>query len=270
LNLNKHTHHLLYINQTKFKNARNKMPTGYRFLFLDLETTGFIKAPKGGIDLNKDEQFPDIVQMSWQLHFFDPKLRTYSLVSDKDFIIRPTPLYTIPPDSTKIHGISHEHALIHGVPLEMALQQLASDLFREHDTYHTYLVCHNVEFDVPILMHKLLKAKNEKMDVEGVSLELIFDFSLVQECICTMLDTVDLCKLPYANGGRGYKYPKLSELFYTLFHEAPKGQLHNSKFDVECLVACFKELRKRGTSMTIRNVKLGDTNGVLHKTPMGL
>lgn len=239
------------------------------YLFVDLETTGFIKAPKGGIDLNKDGQFPHIVQMSWQLHACDASTKTFTVRSDQDFIIRPTADYTIPAESTKIHGISQEHALAHGVPLKTALKAFINDMFlyvpRREDGYvnipQITIVCHNVEFDVPILMHNLFKAKDEdefflKFCFQGQFINYL-GFGKKIQCICTMLDTIDLCKLPYANGGRGYKYPKLNELFYTLFQEAPKGQLHNSKFDVECTIACFKELYARGNLLTIRNMNLG-------------
>jgi DNA polymerase-3 subunit epsilon len=237
------------------------------FLFVDLETTGFIKAPKGGIDLNKDEQFPHIVQISWELHACDASTKTFTTLSSEDFIIRPTADYTIPAESSKIHGISQEHALAHGVPLKTALLAFIRDMFLadrlqgEEDMKNPpqiTIVCHNVEFDVPILMHNLFKAKDDtvKYHFQGEFLHYLGPGKKIQ-CICTMLDTIDLCKLPYANGGRGYKYPKLNELFYTLFQEAPKGQLHNSKFDVECTVACFKELYARGNLLTIRNMNLG-------------
>jgi len=249
------------------------------FLFLDLETTGFIKAPKGSvIDLNKTEHFPHIVQMSWQLQLYDRRAKTFSLVSDKDYIIQPTPDYTIPAESTKIHGISQEVALARGVPLETALLAFISDMFRKDhrgtgDTGQITLVCHNVEFDVPILLHYLFNAQNQlvKYHFQGELFHYLGGGHLSKkiQCICTMLDTIELCKLPYANGGRGrgrggggYKYPKLNELFYTLFHEAPKGQMHNSKFDVECTVACFKELYARGNILTIRHVDLrGNIDG---------
>lgn len=235
-----------------------------KVLCFDAETTGFCKKGRHEpYDLANDAQFPQMVQMSWQLIHYDTNTKNFVVLSAQDFIIRPTELYTIPVDSTKIHGITHEHALTHGVPLEVALQQFVADLFRFPDTY---ILCHNVEYDVPILLHKLFKATREKMMVQGKSLSGYLDAHVEQKCICTMLNTIYLCKLPFANGGRGYKFPTLDELFYTLFREKPKGQLHNSKFDVENTIICFIELLKLGVQMSVCTVKFADTNARIHNT----
>ena len=49
-----------------------------------------------------------------------------------------------------------------------------------------------------------------------------------------------------------YKYPKLSELYQKLFNKEPEGKLHDSSFDVQCLVECFKELVKTKSDINVR------------------
>lgn len=228
------------------------------FLFVDIETTGLIKAKKYDIDLCKPEQFPHIVQMSWQLHEFDVTKQQYTLLRDNDYIVQPTPAYIIPEESTKIHGISHEQAMTSGVPLKTVLTLFIADIFSNADS-KMHLVCHNIEFDVTILLHHIYMHFPDQFTA-------LKDTKI--PCICTMLDTIDLCALSMPapttqaqalagttttkKRSSSYKFPKLSELYYTLFNEAPKGQLHNSKYDVIFTVTCFKELWKRRGILTLR------------------
>jgi DNA polymerase III epsilon subunit-like protein len=224
------------------------------FLFFDLETTGLLPRGIKIHDLLKKQHFPYIVQISWQLQKYDAKTQTYALLSEQDYIIKPTAAYVVPPESTKIHGISHEQAATRGVPVEMVLRHFLADWFHGDKDTATHLVCHNVEFDVPILLHHIIAQE-------------LFKQSCVQQhtqditCICTMLDTVTLCKKPFKSSGSGggFKYPSLLELFDFLFQKAPQGQLHNSRFDVECTVACFKELYSRhGERLRVRTIVLGE------------
>jgi DNA polymerase III epsilon subunit-like protein len=233
-------------------------------LFFDLETTGLLPKGMKTFDLMKKEHFPYIVQISWQLQKYDGKTGTFTLLSEQDYIIKPTKDYVVSPESSKIHGISHEQAATRGVPVEMVLRHFLADWILHYtdttDTTDTttHLVCHNVEFDVPILLHHIMDKQlfkehtwlfkeQHQRDVQDMT------------CVCTMLDTVTLCKKPFKSGGSGYKYPSLLELFECLFQKAPQGQLHNSRFDVECTVACFKELCSRHAErLRVRTIVLGE------------
>ncbi len=205
------------------------------FLFFDIETTGLLGAKKKDIDFRKSEQFPHIVQISWQLHEYENE--KYTTLNDVDYIIKPDG-YTIPEESSKIHGISQEVALEKGTSATDVYKGFIHDLTKHSNTI---LVCHNIEFDVTILFYHIYKIyKNE---FKG-----FLDKKVM--CICTMLDSVNYCKLPSAskfnNPKDPYKYPKLSELYAKLFGDAPKGQLHNSKYDVECTIQCFQSLFNMG------------------------
>ena len=211
------------------------------FLFFDLETTGLLRAKKQEIDFRKQEQFPHIVQISWQLATYSNG--EFTTNENLDFIIRPDG-YTIPSESSAIHGISHEKAVEKGVPIRAALEKWVEHVSRFPNTY---LVCHNIEFDVTILLYHLYRTIRHPCLTKTIP------------CICTMLDSVNLCKLPslskYKNPKDPYKYPKLSELYRLLFGYPPSGTLHNSQYDVECTIECFKELKKREV-LTVRHANL--------------
>lgn len=217
-----------------------------QFLFFDIETTGLIKAKKHDIDFRKSEQFPHIVQLSWQLVSYDHDSKIFTNKTNVDYIIRPKD-YTIPPDSSKIHGITQEIADSRGIDITGALENFMTDLTKHNNTY---LVCHNIEFDVTILFYHIYKNfQNRFVSYKDKQIP----------CVCTMLDTVSLCKLPsmskFKNPNDPYKYPKLSELYKCLFGNEPTGRLHNSMYDVECMIECFKELMNRKL-LTVRNANL--------------
>jgi DNA polymerase-3 subunit epsilon len=205
------------------------------FLFFDIETTGLLAAKKKDIDFRKAEQFPHIVQISWQLHQYENE--KYTKITNCDYIIKPDN-YTITEESSKIHGISHTQALEKGISATNVYKSFIHDLTKRPNTI---LVCHNIEFDVTILFYHIYKIY--KKEFNGFLNKKV-------SCICTMLDSVNYCKLPsvskYTKASDPYKYPKLSELYVKLFEKAPSGQLHNSKYDVECTIECFQSLMNMG------------------------
>ena len=64
---------------------------------------------------------------------------------------------------------------------------------------------------------------------------------LTKEKICTMLSTTEFCAI---KGTNGYKWPKLSELYYELF-KSNFEEAHNAAVDIEATAKCFWELRRR-------------------------
>lgn len=59
---------------------------------------------------------------------------------------------------------------------------------------------------------------------------------------CTMKETTNICKLPFANGEYGYKWPKLEELAKFLHVRFNKSSLHDSLADTRLTFQCFKRL----------------------------
>jgi hypothetical protein len=65
-----------------------------------------------------------------------------------------------------------------------------------------------------------------------------------------MLETVAFCKIPstskFATAKDPYKWPKLAEVWQTLYPTSPvPANLHNARNDVALLVSCFRELVQR-------------------------
>ena len=109
-------------------------------------------------------------------------------------------------------GISIQEALIH---MRDALGKV--DL----------CVGHNVSFDKRFMI------------VEGVRNNIRMNFPLDY---CTMKNGKELCKIEitFSNGTKGFKYPKLMELYDHLFPDIPAPQnLHNSLADTIVTLKCY-------------------------------
>lgn len=59
-----------------------------------------------------------------------------------------------------------------------------------------------------------------------------------------MKQSVQYCRIPKENM-RGYKYPKLTELYFELFNKK-MDNAHDSLYDVLATKECFLELKKIG------------------------
>lgn len=186
------------------------------YLFFDTETTGLPKSWKAPVtDLNN---WPRLVQLAYL--FYDESGKK---ITGGDVIIKPNG-FTIPLESSKIHGITTERAEREGKPILEVLHDFQS-LISEAN----YLVAHNMSFDEKIVGAEFLR--------NGMS-----DTVAAKNRICTMLSTTNFCQLV---GPYGYKWPKLQELHYTLFREGFE-EAHNAAVDIEITAKCFWELRRLG------------------------
>jgi len=181
------------------------------YLIFDTETTGLPRsynAPMSDLD-----NWPRLVQLAWQLHDARGKL-----LSNKNYIIRPEG-FTIPFNAEKVHGISTKRALEEGHDLKEILQ-----IFREDVVQSTYLVGHNIGFDIHVVGSEYLRES------------LVMPFEGMAE-----LDTKDIstqfCALPGGKGGK-YKWPTLTELHQKLFGEG-FGDAHDAAYDVAATARCF-------------------------------
>ena len=190
-----------------------------RILVFDTETTGL---PKYRVPAKQQQgNWPHIVSISWML------LNDNELISSQSFIIKPQ--WTIPKESTAIHGITQEFAQEYGVDLEYAINEFIGERY-------DLLVAHNLDFDENVLVNALYWDLGRKAFDEFPGRKR-----------CTMELSKDICKLP--GRYRGYKPPKLSELYFHVFGCFPDiKKLHNSLYDVEILVEIIlssKELRDK-------------------------
>lgn len=183
-----------------------------QYIVFDTETTGLPKNYK--LSAKLFNQWPHIVQFSWIICKNNKK-------EEKSFIIKPDN-YNIPEESTKIHNITTDFANKHGYLLKDVLS-----IFKNDCDQVDYIVAHNSNFD-----KKVILAAYYRNNIDATFLEN-------KKIVCTMLSTIDLCKL---QGKYGYKYPKLEELFIFLFNKKPNVQLHNSLEDSRITLQCYQKL----------------------------
>jgi DNA polymerase-3 subunit alpha len=204
------------------------------FLIFDTETTGLpanYKAP-----LTDFDNWPRMVQIAWQLHDSEGKVTEV-----QNYIVKPVD-YTIPYSAEKVHGISTEKAISEGKELKWVLTEFNKVLEKA-----TFLVGHNVEFDVSIVGSEYLR---EKITTTFFGLKTID----------TKSESTEFCALPGGKGGK-YKWPNLAELHQQLFKEG-FSEAHNASADVVATARCFLELLRRGI---IQHTKFGLSDDFMDK-----
>lgn len=133
----------------------------------------------------------------------------------------------IPDETAAIHGITTEMSNQFGIPAQIAMSSF-SHLCRAADQ----IIAHNTAFDEKIYGYEIDRIKQVNILKE-------------KDTFCTMLSTVEFCKIPSNNNWSKYKWPKLLELHEILFGEGFDGA-HDALVDVRACQRCHKELIKRG------------------------
>jgi len=184
------------------------------YLFFDTETTGLPKKYNAPIfDL---DNWPRLVQIAWMLTDDQG-----GIISQEEYIIKPDN-FTIPKESSAIHGIDDLRAQTVGKELKDVLDVFNYDL----NISNPDLVAHNIMFDRNVVGSELLR-----LNIESNFLNL--------KTICTMKESVNFCALP------NKKFPKLFDLHFKLFNTG-FDNAHNALSDVIACYRCFFELKKRG------------------------
>lgn len=183
-----------------------------KIIFLDTETTGL---PRNKLKdaLEEKGNWPDIVSFCWMV--YDGRER----VKKEVHLIRPDG-YRIPPESTRIHGISQERAEQEGKPLMDVMRVFLQDVTGAH-----LIIAHNLEFDRNVIFN----ACRWRLGIHPLD-------SWKREAeFCSMkMATHELC-LPSKWGHRaGYKFPSLAELYVSQFGHRFDGA-HTADGDVEAL-----------------------------------
>lgn len=185
------------------------------YLFFDTETTGIPrnwKAPASDL-----ANWPRLVQMAWVLCE-----ESGDVAESEQFILRPDG-FSIPPDATRVHGITTDRATREGVALKTVLEAFSAAAERSR-----LAIAHNLDFDEKVLAAEFLRAH---LDDPLPHLSRL----------CTMRAATNFCQLP---GQYGYKWPTLEELYRHLFDEALEGS-HEAATDAQACARCFFELRRR-------------------------
>jgi len=183
-------------------------------LFFDTETTGlprFSARPASATD-----NWPRLVSLGWALF-----TKEAAHIASGQMLVIPDG-FTIPAAATAIHGITTRQALQQGVALTEALLQF-SGIAAEAQV----LAAHNFNYDFNVLKSELLRC--------GLP-----DVISNKQQVCTMESTAKFCGIP---GLKGFKYPTLAELHYSIFKTALSGA-HNALADAEACARCFWELKR--------------------------
>lgn len=190
-------------------------------LFFDTETSGIplnYNAPITNI-----ANWPRLVQIGW-ITYDDLGNERESL----EAIIKPMG-FEIPEHVSKVHGITTEQALQHGVDLDIILKQFAA-VCEKSDS----IIGHNIDFDINVMGAEYIRA-GMTSPLEG---KPRFD---------TMKLATNYCQIP--GGARGYKWPKLSELYFKLF-QTDMGHAHTALADIQNTAKCFYQLCSLGVIQT--------------------
>jgi DNA polymerase-3 subunit epsilon len=191
-------------------------------LIFDLETTGLLP-PGNPIYLDLDKfNCCRIVSIAWSIYTSQgfPLKTRYHVIKPHGFSIDDD---SIAAQINKItRRISDEGSNLKDVWDELANDLITIDL----------LIAHNIKFDRTILLSELARSDREDIIMKVNNTPYY----------CTMINTIDLCKLPFPRGGRGYKFPKLQELHHHLFGYNFFND-HNANADVEATARCYFELK---------------------------
>jgi len=185
------------------------------YLFFDAETNGLPKDWKAPVtDFNN---WPRLLQLAYSIYDSEG-----NKVKDYNFYIKPEGFDTIDPKSALVNKITMEMLNELGIDLETALTQFHKDVDKSE-----FLIAHNISFDESVVGCEFLR-KGFKNIIEE------------KNRICTMLTTIDYCKI---KGPYGNKWPKLSELHKKLFG-VDFEDAHDASADNAVTAKCFFELIK--------------------------
>ena len=204
-------------------------PNNMRILFLDTETNGLPKNRYAPYTMT--EAWPPIAQLAWQV--WDISVGKVAVkLCDSSFIVKPAAGQVWNLDAAAIHGIT-EAVAKKGKNIAAVMS-----CFTEDAAECDIAVAHNMAFDKNVLW-----AASHRLDVDPRTW-------WPEKDVCTMLETVAICKIPstskFATAKDPYKWPRLSEVWMTLFPDVavPSG-LHDARQDVTVMVTCFPALLER-------------------------
>jgi DNA polymerase III epsilon subunit-like protein len=186
-----------------------------KLLIFDTETTGLPKTRE--LAIKGSDNWPHLVSIAWTVIDSNNNYEPCGL--SESYIVKPQ--WTIPADSTKIHGITQAKAEAEGIPLSTIISKF---LAIEHDM----MVAHNMNFDYNVLVNAIMW---------DLKLTVLPDF---KPKFCSMEAMKNIMRIPYANG-RGYKPPKLTELYtYVVKKPFDSGLTHSAQYDTWLLASIIK------------------------------
>jgi DNA polymerase III epsilon subunit-like protein len=186
-------------------------------LIWDTESSGLsnFKAPPS------DPSQPHIVQLAALLVDDDGRE-----VDSMNTLIKPVG-WSIPPDATRVHGISTAEAAEKGIPIKDALAKFS--LLKKQANV---IIGHNIEFDRFLYLLEVFRGWGKWIE-----------WAIPKEkCFCTMLATKNILKLPGRYGD--FKYPKLMESYKFAFKKE-FDDAHDALADVRATKEIYFWLKNR-------------------------
>jgi DNA polymerase-3 subunit alpha len=182
-----------------------------KYIVFDTETTGLPKWR--GQDVYKGPRnWPDIVSICWVV------LEDGQEVKRRYYIVKPRG-WTIPPDSTAIHGISHVQALYNGRDLEEVMTEFKADIMEAR-----WVIAHNLEFDRNVVLNAWYwRLREDPARWWQASKEF-----------CSMLQGARELNMVDAAGRQ--KWVKLDELYAQSMGKVAPADAHNAERDVNVLI----------------------------------
>lgn len=210
-----------------------------KILVFDTETTG-LPHDMSLTAHQSPNNWPHIVSISWAV--IDSTTNT--VVKSHSYIVRPVK-WTIPEESSRIHGITQAQATEFGLPLRDVMEAFNGE---QCDV----MVAHNMKFDLNVV-------------INAIVWDLGIPFGgFPKRKICTMEIGRLMCKLP---GRYGFKYPKLSELYTYVVGQPPKSdQLHNALFDTLYLCEIIQKSSEIRIQMGLESIPIKNANQAVQRT----
>jgi DNA polymerase III epsilon subunit-like protein len=235
-----------------------------RVLVIDTETTGKLPKHRFGDPFPPSEAYPYITQISWVLY----NVELQHVEETFNAYINVPPEIEITQEITQITGITRDILNKKGQPIVPVLLAL----------YRAYMKCscivaHNTSFDSQIIRQEiyrnregiLLKTGSREIvsEIRGLFTKA-FHLQHEIEMYCTMMNSIELCAIEFAPTALQMlatvalaregievlpkrptpkKFPRLNELYQTLFHQPVPDNMHNSLVDVIVCLRCFLKLR---------------------------
>lgn len=185
----------------------------------DTETSGFPNWSKP----DSDPAQPHLVQLAVVVADGDGVMVKW------DTIVKCPFSATIAPGAEAVHGISADRSRREGIDLKEAIAK-----FDGYVQMADRVVCHNAKFDFKIMGAAYYRA--------GVPISMLITLPRV----CTMLTATPVLKI---HSNRGYKWPKLQEVYKTLVDEKGFDAAHSADADTFACWEVLCALEKMGVEL---------------------
>lgn len=212
-----------------------------RIMVFDVETTGLLPKKDPITKLApKLEDMPHIIQLSFIIY----NIRDGCIEMNYNAYIDISKDIPISEKITEITGITRETCDEKGVPMEMVL----CDFYKEFSRVDC-VVAHNIDFDRAMIEVEVQR-NYEKISHMAPGLDRLFDPEVLRnsrtDTYCTMKKSIHICNIMAKfkkNPANQYKkFPRLDELYFTLFGSIPEN-LHNSIIDTLVCLRCFLKIK---------------------------